>query len=192
MRLDKYLKVSRIIKRRPVAKEVADKGRIKVNGILAKSSTDLKINDQIEVRFGKKMLLKCMKLSVRQGLKKMSRNIVQINNRFIQDENQRRRYLDEERRKRNRFMGWVLILVMLLFILPAYNLYQSYETLLNRRAQYAQLQKKYEKLGEEKSYQSDIATKLKDDSYAAKYARAKYSFSKEGEYIYTTPDLLPQ
>ena len=51
------------------------------------------------------MLLKCMKLSVRQGLKKMSRNIVQINNRFIQDENQRRRYLDEERRKRNRFMG---------------------------------------------------------------------------------------
>ena len=133
-----------------------------------------------------------MKLSVRQGLKKMSRNIVQINNRFIQDENQRRRYLDEERRKRNRFMGWVLILVMLLFILPSYNLYQSYETLLNRRAQYAQLQKKYKKLGEEKSYQSDIATKLKDDSYAAKYARAKYSFSKEGEYIYTTPDLLPQ
>lgn len=56
-----------------------------------------------------------MKLSVRQGLKKMSRNIVQINNRFIQDENQRRRYLDEERRKRNRFMGWVLILVMLVF-----------------------------------------------------------------------------
>ena len=48
MRLDKYLKVSRIIKRRPVAKEVADKGRIKVNGILAKSSTDLKINDEVE------------------------------------------------------------------------------------------------------------------------------------------------
>ena len=52
MRLDKYLKVSRIIKRRPVAKEVADKGRIKVNGILAKSSTDLKINDEVEIRFG--------------------------------------------------------------------------------------------------------------------------------------------
>ena len=52
MRLDKYLKVSRIIKRRPVAKEVADKGRIKVNGVLAKSSTDLKVN----VRFGNKVL----------------------------------------------------------------------------------------------------------------------------------------
>lgn len=57
MRLDKYLKVSRIIKRRPIAKEVADKGRIKVNGILAKSSTDLKINDEIEIRFGNKNLI---------------------------------------------------------------------------------------------------------------------------------------
>lgn len=57
MRLDKYLKVSRIIKRRPIAKEVVDKGRIKVNGILAKSSTDLKINDEIEIRFGNKILL---------------------------------------------------------------------------------------------------------------------------------------
>ncbi|CAM4235391.1 hypothetical protein AT575_00105 [Streptococcus penaeicida] len=56
MRLDKYLKVSRIIKRRPVAKEVADKGRIKVNGVLAKSSTDLKLNDVIDIRFGNKLL----------------------------------------------------------------------------------------------------------------------------------------
>ncbi|HFV0794248.1 TPA: RNA-binding S4 domain-containing protein [Streptococcus agalactiae] len=56
MRLDKYLKVSRIIKRRPVAKEVADKGRVKVNGVLAKSSTDLKLNDQVEIRFDNKLL----------------------------------------------------------------------------------------------------------------------------------------
>ena len=54
--IDKYLKVSRIIKRRPVAKEVADKGRVKVNGVLAKSSTDLKLNDQVEIRFGNKLL----------------------------------------------------------------------------------------------------------------------------------------
>lgn len=56
MRLDKYLKVSRLIKRRTVAKEVADKGRIKVNGVLAKSSTDLKSGDEIEIRFGNKLL----------------------------------------------------------------------------------------------------------------------------------------
>lgn len=56
MRLDKYLKVSRIIKRRPVAKEIADKGRVKVNGVLAKSSTNLKIDDNIEIRFGNKLV----------------------------------------------------------------------------------------------------------------------------------------
>lgn len=56
MRLDKFLKVSRLIKRRPVAKEVADKGRIKINGKLAKSSSDIKFNDVIEIRFGNKIV----------------------------------------------------------------------------------------------------------------------------------------
>lgn len=56
MRLDKFLKISRIIKRRAVAKEVADKGRIQVNGKLAKSSTDIKIGDQLRIQFGNKVL----------------------------------------------------------------------------------------------------------------------------------------
>ncbi|MDR0922167.1 MAG: RNA-binding S4 domain-containing protein [Lactobacillales bacterium] len=56
MRLDKFLKVSRIIKRRTVAKEVADKGRIQVNGILAKSSSMLKVNDLVRIQFGNKIL----------------------------------------------------------------------------------------------------------------------------------------
>lgn len=56
MRLDKFLKVSRLIKRRPVAKEVADKGRIKINGKIAKSSNDVKFDDVIEIRFGNKIV----------------------------------------------------------------------------------------------------------------------------------------
>lgn len=56
MRLDKFLKISRIIKRRSVAKEVADKGRIQVNGKLAKSSSDVKVGDQLKVQFGNKVL----------------------------------------------------------------------------------------------------------------------------------------
>ena len=51
MRLDKFLKISRIIKRRTVAKEVADKGRIQVNGKLAKSSTDVKVGDELRIQF---------------------------------------------------------------------------------------------------------------------------------------------
>ena len=52
MRLDKYLKVSRIIKRRTIANEACDVGRVTVNGKVAKASVDVKINDVIEIRFG--------------------------------------------------------------------------------------------------------------------------------------------
>lgn len=51
MRLDKYLKVTRLIKRRSVAKELADSERIMVNGRLAKPSTNLEINDIIQITF---------------------------------------------------------------------------------------------------------------------------------------------
>lgn len=56
MRLDKFLKVSRIIKRRTVAKEIADKGRIQVNDQLAKSSTNVKVGDTLKILFGNKTL----------------------------------------------------------------------------------------------------------------------------------------
>ncbi|MFD1736908.1 RNA-binding S4 domain-containing protein [Bacillus salitolerans] len=56
MRLDKFLKVSRLIKRRTLAKEVADQGRIKINGIEAKASSNVKIGDTLTVRFGQKLV----------------------------------------------------------------------------------------------------------------------------------------
>jgi ribosomal 50S subunit-recycling heat shock protein len=54
MRLDKYLKVSRIIKRRTVANEVCDAGRVSVDGKVVKASYDVKVDDVIEIRFGEK------------------------------------------------------------------------------------------------------------------------------------------
>ena len=122
----------------------------------------------------------------------MSKNIVQMNNSFIQSEHQRRRYLIKERQRRNRFMGWVLILMILLFILPTYNLVQSYNQLLQRREQLAELKQQYQILSDEKDKEADFATKLKDETYVAKYARAKYYYSKKREAIYTIPDLLPR
>ncbi|WP_409293189.1 RNA-binding S4 domain-containing protein [Peribacillus sp. SCS-37] len=56
MRLDKFLKVSRLIKRRTMAKEVADQGRITINGITAKASSNVKVGDEMEVRFGQKLV----------------------------------------------------------------------------------------------------------------------------------------
>lgn len=55
MRLDKYLKVSRIIKRRTVAKEASEGGRVTLNGKQAKPSTEVKPGDVMEIRFGEKM-----------------------------------------------------------------------------------------------------------------------------------------
>ncbi|MDD2443657.1 MAG: RNA-binding S4 domain-containing protein [Desulfotomaculaceae bacterium] len=54
MRLDKYLKVSRLIKRRTLAKEVCDRGQVEVNGRVAKAGTDIKPGDIITVKFGSK------------------------------------------------------------------------------------------------------------------------------------------
>ncbi|MCM3398002.1 RNA-binding S4 domain-containing protein [Oceanobacillus profundus] len=56
MRLDKFLKISRIIKRRTLAKEVADQGRITVNGNQAKASTVLSKGDELIIRFGQKLV----------------------------------------------------------------------------------------------------------------------------------------
>lgn len=56
MRLDKFLKVSRLIKRRTLAKEVADQGRITINGQQAKASSNVKIGDELVVRFGQRLV----------------------------------------------------------------------------------------------------------------------------------------
>lgn len=54
MRLDKYLKVTRLIKRRTVANEACDAGRVQINGRPAKASTDVKVGDKITIGFGNK------------------------------------------------------------------------------------------------------------------------------------------
>lgn len=56
MRLDKFLKVSRLIKRRTVANEACDAGRVLVNGAVAKASVKVKIGDVIEIQFGTKVV----------------------------------------------------------------------------------------------------------------------------------------
>ena len=69
MRLDKYLKVSRIIKRRTVANEACDESHVTVNGRPAKASYDIKPGDIVEIAFGTKTL-KIRVLDVRESVKK--------------------------------------------------------------------------------------------------------------------------
>ena len=55
MRIDKFLKISRVIKRRTIANEAADNGRISVNGKVVKASYEVKIGDIVEIKFGDKV-----------------------------------------------------------------------------------------------------------------------------------------
>lgn len=69
MRLDKFLKVSRIIKRRTVANEACDNGRVMVNGKVARASYDVKVGDILEISFGTRTF-KAEVLNVLETVKK--------------------------------------------------------------------------------------------------------------------------
>lgn len=69
MRIDKYLKVSRIIKRRTVANEVCDAGKVSVNGKVVRASYDVKIDDVIEINFDTRCI-KVKVVSVNEVIKK--------------------------------------------------------------------------------------------------------------------------
>ena len=69
LRLDKYLKVSRLIKRRTVANEACDAGRVMINGRPAKASADIKPGDTIAISFGNKEV-KVEVLSVQETVRK--------------------------------------------------------------------------------------------------------------------------
>ena len=78
MRLDKYLKVSRVIKRRTLANEVADAGRVLVNGKLAKASYTVKIGDIIEVTFGNRPVKIRVLSDVEQKGKDVAREMFEV------------------------------------------------------------------------------------------------------------------
>lgn len=69
MRLDKYLKVSRLIKRRPVAKEACDTGRVKINGKVSKAGAEVKADDIIEIEYASKKVRACI-LDIRETVRK--------------------------------------------------------------------------------------------------------------------------
>lgn len=79
MRIDKYLKVSRLVKRRTVANEVADAGRILVNGKVVKASYNVKEGDIIEITFGNKPVkVKVLMAEVNTQSKDLAREMYQV------------------------------------------------------------------------------------------------------------------
>ncbi|MBQ8525317.1 MAG: RNA-binding S4 domain-containing protein [Clostridia bacterium] len=78
MRIDKYLKVSRIIKRRTVACEACEQGKVTVNGKVAKPSADVKVGDVIEVTFGEKTLKIRVEIVTEHALKGDAQNMYTV------------------------------------------------------------------------------------------------------------------
>lgn len=119
-------------------------------------------------------------------------SIVQLNNHYIKKENLKKKFEEEESQKRNRFMGWILVSMMFLFILPTYNLVKSYVGFEKQNQQVVKLKKEYNELSKRTKKEKQLAERLKDDNFVKKYARAKYYLSREGEMIYPIPGLLPK
>ncbi|HHD5814542.1 TPA: septum formation initiator family protein [Streptococcus pyogenes] len=119
-------------------------------------------------------------------------SIVQLNNHYIKKENLKKKFEEEESQKRNRFMGWILVSMMFLFILPTYNLVKSYVDFEKQNQQVVKLKKEYNELSKSTKKAKQLAERLKDDNFVKKYARAKYYLSREGEMIYPIPGLLPK
>lgn len=69
MRIDKYLKLTRIIKRRTIAQEACDQGRVSINNKVVKASNNVKVGDVIQIQFGEK-LLKYEVLNIKEHVKK--------------------------------------------------------------------------------------------------------------------------
>ena len=86
MRVDKYLKVARILKRRSVSKELADNDRVYINERVAKPSSDVKVNDQVKIVFGNRCLtIKVLSLATHVK-KDQAEDLYEIvNDEFIND-----------------------------------------------------------------------------------------------------------
>ncbi|HEM2808277.1 FtsB family cell division protein [Streptococcus suis] len=115
--------------------------------------------------------------------------ILQLNNSFIQSERRKTQTQFEERQQKNRFMGAILVLVIFLFVLPTYNLVETYINLQQQEKKLVELKQNYADLTKEQKLEAEMIEKLKNEDYAAKYVRAKYQYSKEGEFVYNIPGL---
>jgi cell division protein DivIC len=93
-------------------------------------------------------------------------------------------------RLKRQYLGLILIAVILVMILPSINLVKSYQTLQSRQELKAEYEKKSEVLAQQLAIQKENIAKFKDPIFVEKYVRARYSYSKDGEKVFSIPELL--
>ena len=90
---------------------------------------------------------------------------------------------------KRRYLGLILVTVILLMMLPTINLVKSYQTLQSRRTLQVKYDKKSAQLDQQLVIKKANITKLQDPLFIEKYARAKFSYSKQDEKVFPIPDL---
>ena len=90
---------------------------------------------------------------------------------------------------KRRYLGLILVTVILLMMLPTINLVKSYQTLQSRRTLKVKYDKKSAQLDQQLVIKKANITKLQDPLFIEKYARAKFSYSKQDEKVFPITDL---
>lgn len=115
------------------------------------------------------------------------KKIVRLNNEFTAQQLNRIQTNNKQVPKR-RYLGLILVAVILVMILPTINLVKSYQTLQSRLELKAEYKKKSDALDKQLAIEKADIVKLKDPIFIEKYARLRY-YSKDGEKVFWIPEL---
>jgi cell division protein DivIC len=118
------------------------------------------------------------------------KKIVRLNNNFTTQQLKTMETSHTTAPKRRRYLGLILIAVILVMLLPTINLIKSYETLQSRQALKVKYEKKSTALDQQLAVKKSDVLKLKDPIFIEKYVRAKYGYSKDGEKVFSIPELV--
>ncbi|GAB2023226.1 hypothetical protein RyT2_23000 [Pseudolactococcus yaeyamensis] len=115
------------------------------------------------------------------------KKIVRLNNEFTTQQLNQIETTQQQVPKR-RYLGLILVAVILVMVLPTINLVKSYQTLQNRLALKSEYEKKSVALDKQLAIEKADIVKLKDPVFIEKYARLRY-YSKDGEIVFLIPEL---
>ena len=188
MRIDKFLKVSRILKRRTVSKELAVNQRIEINGRIVKPAHEVLAGDTVSITFGnRKLTVRVLSIEEVKKKKDASELYEIISEEKIaaplevETEQCYKNCIEEnmaKKRKKKLNSKFVAFIALGLAMAMLLAVGREIMTTLQLRKQMAEAK---ELLVEEK-------TKLQDPDYVESYARSNYMFSKDGEQIFFLPD----
>ena len=182
MRIDKFLKVSRILKRRTVSKELAVNQRIEINGRIVKPAHEVLAGDTVSITFGNR------KLTVRYEIISEEKIAAPLE---VETEQCYKNCIEEnmaKKRKKKLNSKFVALIALGLAMAMLLAVGREIMTTLQLRKQMAEAKEKLAQMQEENELLVEEKTKLQDPDYVESYARSNYMFSKDGEQIFFLPD----